>query len=233
MRKRCKRTCARSRDLLDLSCFDCLLKLLLTLFIASLCRNLCDLQLRTKMSETKSPSEKTPSSPSIADRAAPGSSLSDAIVTPKMLTENLRAGLFPHLSRSVTVCARVIYCKFCLIFCLQSGIRSSLTQQALDSVELMEKLHRSSCPNSVLKRVDVVDIQQSSLPWGFFQRGAKLVAAERWTVHRCGVQQTYRINFYRGADGDSFFARVSPTNASGAVDFARVKWQQTLRDYGF
>lgn len=184
--------------------------------------------------ETKAPPEK-PQQPSTSKSSnAPGDSLSDAIVTPKMLTENLRAGLFPQLGRSVTVCVVVCSCLLIHFIVFQTGIKSSLTQQALDSVDSMERLHRSACPKSVLKRVDVIDIKQSTLvPWGFFQRGAKLVAAEHWTVLRCGVLQTYRINFYRGQDGDSFFARVSPTNASGAVDFVRVKWQQTLRAYGF
>jgi hypothetical protein len=41
--------------------------------------------------------------------------------------------------------------------------------------------------------------------------------AEEWTVDRCGVEQTYRVNYFKRSD-DEFYSEVSPTNVSGFKD---------------
>lgn len=53
----------------------------------------------------------------------------------------------------------------------------------------------------------------------------ELVAAERWTVDRCGEQHQYKVTFYRAEDGDQFYANVlpSPLSFSGLWDVLRVK----------
>jgi hypothetical protein len=53
-------------------------------------------------------------------------------------------------------------------------------------------------------------------------------AAERWTVDRCGVDVSYRINYFRHkTDGDYFYAKVMPPlSMAGAADYARIAWRR-------
>jgi hypothetical protein len=67
------------------------------------------------------------------------------------------------------------------------------------------------------------------LRWGMLHGGAQLVAAERWTFDRCGVDIDYRINYFRAENGDEFFPIVVPTSINSWLDYSRLKWDTWRR----
>jgi hypothetical protein len=49
-----------------------------------------------------------------------------------------------------------------------------------------------------------------------------LAGVEEWGVDRCGLAQTYRVNYFKRAD-DEFYSEVEPTNAAGYKDLLMSK----------
>lgn len=116
---------------------------------------------------------------------------------------------------------------------MQKTIKGNLISDGWKGVSEMESLHRATCPRVSLNEVKAVNLAEPTwIRWGLLQKQASLIAAERWTVNRCGAQHTYRVNYFRGEDGNSFFTKVVPLEAGGVVDFVRVaahkQWQRLI-----
>ncbi len=49
--------------------------------------------------------------------------------------------------------------------------------------------------------------------------------AEEWVVNRCGIHQTYRINYFKRED-DEFYSEIVPTNWTGIRDQLLLKFKR-------
>jgi len=167
--------------------------------------------------------------------------VADADLQPATMQDYPRIGMFPEVAATV-----------------RDTIRAGLHRNAFMAVTNYERLHLDACLTPLLVQIEAVAIRDSRwyyqppprsqsatgapgawkrwlrlstyIHWGFFQQAAHVVGAERWTVDRCGGAQrsSYRVHYFRSADGDVFFARVLPTSWAGAVDFVRLKLKGTL-----
>jgi hypothetical protein len=52
----------------------------------------------------------------------------------------------------------------------------------------------------------------------------RFLSSERWVVQRCDGQQIYRVQYF--GNGDHFYAQVAPTNVTGFVTMAYIRFKQ-------
>uniref|UniRef100_A0A7S2TWN0 Uncharacterized protein n=1 Tax=Lotharella oceanica TaxID=641309 RepID=A0A7S2TWN0_9EUKA len=134
--------------------------------------------------------------------------LKGADLTPEMLRSNMRASMFPKVTKN-----------------LEMELKQTLYETALNRVKYLES-HRLNEPASETKITQVQEVKiENPRLWRILNPRSQIVHAERWTV---GDNVDYRVHYMKHYTGDAFTVGVLPTSITGGFAYMRAKARDWL-----